>query len=69
MGRPLQCAQCHDIPDSMLASGHLDDAAPADVCLFDGAYSPETGSCLVGCHWDKDPGPVWTDTSGAARDL
>ena len=67
IGRPLECAQCHDVPDSMLASGHMDAAAPADVWLFGGAYAPETASCLVGCHWDKDPGPVWNDTSGAPR--
>lgn len=67
IGRPLECVQCHDVPDSMLASGHMDAAAPADVWLLGGAYAPETASCVVGCHWDEDPGPVWTDTSGAAR--
>ena len=68
MGRTLQCVECHEIPATMRAEGHLDDAAPADVRLFDGAYSPETGTCVVGCHWDKDPGPEWTDASGAARE-
>ena len=66
-GRPLECTQCHTVPASLFAPGHLDAAAPADVLLFKGTYAPDTATCVVGCHWDKDPGPVWTDTSGAAR--
>lgn len=65
IGRTAQCKDCHDIPAATLAEGHMDDAAPADVRFFTGDYDPVTGSCVVGCHWDKDPGPVWTDTGPA----
>jgi predicted CxxxxCH...CXXCH cytochrome family protein len=64
IGRAAECEDCHDIPSSMRADGHLDDSAPADVRFSGGDYDPETGSCVVGCHWDRDPGPVWTDTTG-----
>lgn len=67
IGRAAECGDCHDVPASMRAEGHLDGAAPADVRFFTGDYDPGAGSCVVACHWDRDPGPVWTDTSGAAR--
>lgn len=66
IGRVAQCKDCHDVPADMRSEGHLDDSTPADVRFFTGDYEPVTGSCVVGCHWDRDPGPVWTDTSGAA---
>lgn len=67
IGRAAACEDCHDVPASMRAEGHLDGAAPADVALSNGDYDPAAASCQVACHWDRDPGPVWTDTSGAAK--
>jgi predicted CxxxxCH...CXXCH cytochrome family protein len=68
MGRVVACEACHPVPASVTAKGHLDTSAPADVVLpKGGAYDAVTQSCVVGCHWDRSPGPVWTDDSGAAR--
>jgi len=67
IGRVVACDACHEIPTSMRAEGHLDSAAPADVQLWGGSYDPVSASCAVGCHWDHTPGPVWTDSTGAAR--
>jgi len=68
IGRVAKCADCHVVPDTFDAAGHIDGAAPADVTLrTDESYDPTARSCVVGCHWDKDPGPEWDDTSGAPR--
>lgn len=68
MGHVVACAACHPVPASVTAPGHLDTSAPADVVLpQSGTYDAVTQSCVVGCHWNKSPGPVWTDASGAAR--
>ncbi|MCK6587595.1 MAG: CxxxxCH/CxxCH domain-containing protein [Polyangiaceae bacterium] len=67
IGRTVACVTCHDVPASALSPGHLDDGAPADVRFFQGSYDVEARSCVVGCHWDKNPGPVWTDMSGAEK--
>jgi predicted CxxxxCH...CXXCH cytochrome family protein len=32
-----------------------------------GGYDKQNGTCIVSCHFDRSPGPAWTDTSGAAR--
>lgn len=66
-GRTVDCKTCHEVPASMRAEGHLDDSTPADVHILGASYDAVTGSCVVGCHWDKDPGPTWTDISGAPR--
>lgn len=68
IGKVASCGACHSVPSSVDAPGHLDTSAPADVVLAGGgAYDASTGSCVVGCHWDRSPGPSWTDTTGAAR--
>ncbi|MBK8254783.1 MAG: hypothetical protein IPK82_19250 [Polyangiaceae bacterium] len=67
MGQAVECVECHDVPAEMRANGHMDLAAPADVRFIDGEYNIVNGSCVVSCHWNKDPGPLWTDTSGAPR--
>lgn len=68
IGRVVSCEACHVVPESVSAPGHLDGSAPADVFLAgQGTYDAAKGSCMVGCHWDRAPGPVWTDTSGSAR--
>jgi predicted CxxxxCH...CXXCH cytochrome family protein len=61
--RPVPCNECHLVPVTLLAPGHLDSAAPAElvfsgVALAQGA-SPvyEQGSCrATSCHGDVFPG-------------
>ncbi len=67
MGKVVECTTCHTVPATVLATGHLDATPPADVSLFGGTYDPASQRCVVACHGDKDPGVVWTDTSGAPR--
>jgi predicted CxxxxCH...CXXCH cytochrome family protein len=68
IGRAVPCEGCHDVPASVTAPGHLDTSAPANVSLATGgAYDASAGRCVSACHFDRDPGPSWTDTSGAAR--
>jgi predicted CxxxxCH...CXXCH cytochrome family protein len=68
IGRVARCQDCHVVPSSTTADGHLDPSAPADVQLRTGdAYDPALRSCTSDCHWDRAPGPVWDDASGAAR--
>ncbi|MBI4511435.1 MAG: CxxxxCH/CxxCH domain-containing protein [Deltaproteobacteria bacterium] len=68
MGAPVSCVTCHPVPLATTDPGHLDREAPADVRFQDGGrYDQATGSCVAWCHFDRDPGPSWTDTSGAAR--
>ncbi|HYV47888.1 MAG TPA: CxxxxCH/CxxCH domain-containing protein [Myxococcaceae bacterium] len=60
---PIACAECHRVPSSPLAPGHIDSALPAEVfpdasvgmlARADGAsptYDPATASCgSVYCH-------------------
>jgi len=68
IGAVAECTDCHEIPATMEAPGHIDDSAPADVRLWSGLYDPDTQRCVTGCHYDRAPGPAWTDDSGAARD-
>ncbi len=67
IGRVVACVACHRVPSTPLDPGHIDEAAPADVRPFDGTYDASAASCLTGCHWNRSPGPVWTDASGGAR--
>jgi predicted CxxxxCH...CXXCH cytochrome family protein len=68
IGRIAECDDCHEVPASVFAQGHLDTSPPSDVQLGQGeSYQPASSSCVVGCHWYKTPGPVWTDDSGEAR--
>jgi len=67
IGKAVQCASCHPVPEELADASHLDTAAPSDVTLeLGGSYDAATQTCSVWCHWDKDPGPRWTDASGAA---
>jgi hypothetical protein len=67
MGAVVACATCHDVPASIAAPGHLDHSGPATVIQPQGgAYDPSTQTCTVWCHWERSPGPVWTDASGDA---
>lgn len=65
IAEPLRCATCHPVPGAVLAPGHLDVSAPADVVMIQGSYQAATQTCTVWCHVDATPS--WTDDSGAAR--
>jgi predicted CxxxxCH...CXXCH cytochrome family protein len=68
IGRTLACERCHNVPSSVMAEGHLDTSAPADLAFVgDESYAPASMTCVVACHWSKSPGPKWTDDSGAER--
>lgn len=67
IGKVTTCTRCHDVPPVVTAPGHLDGTAPADVDVIQGAYDPMSGTCVVSCHFDRNPGPAWNDDSGAAR--
>ena len=68
IGAPARCEDCHPVPASVEDPGHLDAAAPADVTLISGGhYDAAEQRCTVSCHWDRSPGPRWTDSSGAER--
>jgi hypothetical protein len=67
MGHVVACATCHPVPASVTTPGHLDHPLPATVTLPQGGtYDASTQSCNVWCHWNKTPGPQWTDASGDA---
>jgi hypothetical protein len=68
IGQVARCDACHTVPKTVTDPGHLDGAAPADVTLGNQeSYDPTTRTCLVACHFDRDPGPDWDDASGKAR--
>jgi hypothetical protein len=67
IGAVVACASCHVVPADTLADGHMDEEAPADVDLLDGAYDAADRMCTTSCHWNRDPGPRWNDASGALR--
>lgn len=67
IGKVAACSVCHSIPSNDAAKGHIDTTAPADVNLTLGHYDSSTGQCVTSCHFDKSPGPSWTDTTGTQR--
>jgi predicted CxxxxCH...CXXCH cytochrome family protein len=64
---PTTCNACHQVPKSVLEPGHLDTPETRVRFPFGGSYDATTGSCTVWCHFDRNPGPVWTNASGSAR--
>src|SRR5690606_26851206 len=69
IGRVARCDDCHVVPQQVDDPGHIDAGPPADVRLrFNGTYNPGDRSCVSTCHFGRtDPRPIWSDTSGAAR--
>jgi predicted CxxxxCH...CXXCH cytochrome family protein len=62
----VPCNACHLVPQSATDPEHIGTAQR--VRLPDGgAYDKQNMTCTVWCHFDRKPGPVWTDNSGAAR--
>jgi predicted CxxxxCH...CXXCH cytochrome family protein len=73
----ITCEQCHDVPSSLDAPGHVDSAWPAEVRLvkLDGTLDPtgfdaaDTLTCTTWCHGAKLTGgalttPLWTKVDG-----
>lgn len=68
IGKAMDCGACHPPVKSVLSPGHLDISPPADVIFVDqGDYQADEQRCVTGCHWNRAPGPQWTDNSGAER--
>ena len=66
ISEPVACSSCHPVPASITSPGHLDQ--PTQVTLPQaGAYDTANATCNVWCHFNRTPGPTWTDNSGAAR--
>ena len=60
---PLACADCHDVPATRDAPGHIDSALPAEVALVGGgAWDRAAATCDSWCHGDA--APVWTVDGG-----
>jgi hypothetical protein len=64
IGRVVECVTCHPVPTDVGDAEHLDETVPSDVLV---AFDTVSGTCVSSCHFDLDPGPSWTDDSGAAR--
>ena len=64
---PLYCNDCHEVPTNVTDPGHIDHPDTVVRFPFGGSYDAGSATCNVWCHFDKTPGPVWTDNSGGAR--
>jgi len=60
---PLACSECHAVPATVDALGHIDSPLPAEVAPAIG-WSRVTGTCGTWCHGSATP--VWTQQGGAA---
>jgi predicted CxxxxCH...CXXCH cytochrome family protein len=60
---PLACGECHAVPATVDAAGHIDSALPAEVLPGVG-WNRITGTCGTWCHGSA--APVWTQEGGAA---
>ena len=67
MGKPLPCNDCHVVPNTVTDPGHIDQTQTKVRFPFGGTYDSNAATCNVWCHFNKTPGPTWTDNSGAAR--
>ena len=67
ISQPLLCNDCHVEPTQVVQPGHFDQAQTVVRFPFGGAYDPSGPTCSVWCHFDRSPGPVWTDDSGRYR--
>jgi len=65
ISKPLLCNDCHVVPSTVLAPGHLDQVTQVRF-PFGGAFDTTSATCNVWCHFNKTPGPVWTDNTGDA---
>jgi predicted CxxxxCH...CXXCH cytochrome family protein len=66
MASPLLCNDCHEVPTAVVQPGHFDPLQAGVRFPFGGSYDPAAATCNVWCHFDKTPGPTWTDDTGDA---
>lgn len=64
---PLPCNDCHVVPTQVVQAGHFDQAETPLSLPAGGTYDRTAAQCNVWCHFNRTPGPTWTDNSGAAR--
>jgi hypothetical protein len=64
---PRLCTDCHVVPSSVLDPGHIDQPATRVGFSAGGAYDASGQTCNVWCHFNRTPGPTWTDATGDAR--
>jgi predicted CxxxxCH...CXXCH cytochrome family protein len=64
---PLLCNDCHAVPSAVVQPGHFNQPETRVRFPFGGAYDDAGATCTVWCHFDRTPGPVWTDDTGDAR--
>lgn len=70
--RQVECSDCHQVPASVDAAGHIDGDNRAELTfgMIAGAGAMWTGTtCTVGCHGSSalggtKPEPVWTQVDG-----
>lgn len=56
---PLACGDCHAVPASVTAAGHIDTPPPAEVALTGGGeWDRAAATCTTWCHGGARP--VWT---------
>ena len=67
IANPLYCNDCHQVPANVMDPGHIDHPQTKVRFPFGGTYDTTNATCTVWCHFDKTPGPTWTDNSGDAR--
>jgi predicted CxxxxCH...CXXCH cytochrome family protein len=67
IANPVLCNDCHVVPQNVTDPGHIDHADTQVRFPFGGSYDAQNATCTVWCHFDKTPGPTWTDNSGGAR--
>ena len=64
----LLCNDCHvRSPRRSSQPGHYDQAQTPVRFPFGGTFDATGPTCTVWCHFDRTPGPVWTDDSGEHR--
>jgi predicted CxxxxCH...CXXCH cytochrome family protein len=78
MARPVECGECHQVPENVLSDGHADTLLPAELSFsgvatrFGATPVYSGGTCTdTYCHGDSKPyggaltQPVWTQVDGA----
>lgn len=73
--RPLACSECHQVPETVAAAGHLDDSPRAEV-MFSGValangHQPSWDFVTRGCsdsHCHGTSSPAWTSPEPLACD-
>lgn len=69
----LECEECHQVPDSLFSTGHIDTPLPAEVIFAPGSRAGLNGivpswgvadaTCIAYCHSPTSaaPSPAWDD--------